>query len=187
MNNNGRIIPRTGHVPVSNSRPYVTPPQNFVPIGLNKFTHPLNVNIDHYPENYLAQVTRQFFFYLEENKQQIIIVPPGFCTDFTSVPQFARSFYSVLDETAKAAVIHDYLYSGGWIRDFRGNYIRQPSKAEADNIYVQGLKILGASKTEIRIKHFAVKNYGEGYWVNPKYNRYGNEPYQRQSSQNMLR
>lgn len=150
---------------------------SFVPNGIDKFTKPLHAVLDHYPENYLAQILSPFYYYLEDDYSRAIIVPVGFATDFTSVPAFARAIYPIIDRTAKAAVIHDYLYGGGWIRDSKGNFLRQPTRKQADLIYYQGLKILGASNFEATVKYYAVRLGGRGWWNNPRKDLYSKEPY----------
>ena len=46
-----------------------------------------------------------------KESEEIVVVPAGFRTNFTNVPWFARWFISSRRQTARAAVIHDYLYS----------------------------------------------------------------------------
>ena len=42
-----------------------------------------------------------------------IVVPAGFVTDFASVPWWARGLFAPFDRAAKAAVLHDWLWSRG--------------------------------------------------------------------------
>lgn len=62
----------------------------------------------------------------------IIRVPVGFITDFASVPRILWNILPPIGLAGKAAVIHDWLYSG------------QPfSRAACDGIYLEAMKALG--------------------------------------------
>ena len=71
------------------------------------------------------------------DSEEIIRVPEGFCTDFASVPAIARVFFSTWRRTARAAVIHDYLYSMEGRRKY--GYTR----SKADGILREVLKVMG--------------------------------------------
>lgn len=62
-----------------------------------------------------------------------VTVPAGYETDFTSVPWWARGVASSFDRGAKAAVVHDFLWSSP----------RTRSRAEIDGIYREALAVLG--------------------------------------------
>jgi hypothetical protein len=46
----------------------------------------------------------------ETHKEDIVIVPEGFITDFASVPVLFRGFFPKAGKYKDAAVVHDYLY-----------------------------------------------------------------------------
>ena len=49
--------------------------------------------------------------YESDVAKQIIIVPPGFKTDFASVPRLPIIYEAFGNHAAEAAVVHDYLYT----------------------------------------------------------------------------
>ena len=68
---------------------------------------------------------------------EVVEAPAGFRTDFASVPWFGRWFISTWKRTARAAVIHDYLYSAEG-RDRYGY-----DRAKADAIFLEVLRVMG--------------------------------------------
>ena len=71
-----------------------------------------------------------------EDSTEIIVAPEGFRTDFASVPWFVRWLVSTWKRTARAAVIHDYLYS---VDGQKLGY----GKAGADRIFLEVLTVMG--------------------------------------------
>ena len=71
------------------------------------------------------------------DSEVIIEVPEGFETDFASVPWFGRWFISTWKRTARAAVIHDYLYS------IEGRKKYGYSRSAADGIFLEVLTVMG--------------------------------------------
>lgn len=75
-----------------------------------------------------------------QERHQAVTVPPGFVTDFASIP---RIFWSVLrpdGEYAYAAVVHDYLY-----------WTQTRSREEADHIFKMAMEDfeIGVSKADV--------------------------------------
>jgi hypothetical protein len=56
-----------------------------------------------------------------DDSTDVIIVPAGYVTDFASVPEGLWNLFPPLGMWARAAIIHDYLYSTGGID---GRYTR---------------------------------------------------------------
>lgn len=83
-------------------------------------------------------------------------VPEGFVTDFASVPRMMRSF--ALDEaiTAKAAVVHDYMYR-----------VTRPTRRWADDLFYHTLRSTGVGALPAWAYWCAVRMFG---WL--AYNRY---------------
>jgi len=63
--------------------------------------------------------------------KEVITVPIGYITNFASVPRIFWAIISPIDNHAKAAVIHDYLYDTGY-------YTRKRS----DEIFLEALNVL---------------------------------------------
>jgi hypothetical protein len=80
-------------------------------------------------------------------------VPPGFVTDFASVPRAFWSFLPPDGEYAYAAVLHDYLY---WTQD------RQ--REEADEILKFAMEDLKVGSITIGTIYSAVRIGGGGSW-----------------------
>lgn len=81
----------------------------------------------------------------------VIRVPAGFVTDLASVP---RAFWSILPphgEYAKAAIIHDYLYTIG---------LR--SKKYADDVFMEAMTVLGVAWWRRKVMYLAVRLFGKG-------------------------
>lgn len=88
----------------------------------------------------------------------LITVPAGFVTDLASIPQFAWSLGFAPDGPwAKAAVIHDYLYS---TKGQGGVYTR----AQADSILDEAMADLGVPGWRRAIIWAAVRVGGASGW-----------------------
>ena len=78
-----------------------------------------------------------------------IVVPAGFVTDFASVP---RPFWSILPRIGKhasASIVHDYLY-----------FSHEKTREEADDIFYEGMIILGVDQWRASTMRNAVKFFG---------------------------
>jgi hypothetical protein len=89
-----------------------------------------------------------------------ITVPAGFVTDFASVPRFFHRIFPPTGDDpfstaayGKAAVIHDFLYA------FNG-----VTRAEADRIFLSGMKDLGVSRITRWTLYLAVYCFGWVAW-----------------------
>lgn len=83
-----------------------------------------------------------------------IEVPSGFVTDFASIPAAAQLVFSPFGRHAKAAVLHDWIYSVG-----------EPGlKAFADHVFRDAMAELGVDKAKRDIMFEAVHLFGgSGY------------------------
>ena len=78
-----------------------------------------------------------------------ITVPPGFVTDFASIPRGFRWWITGHGKTRKPAVIHDYLYATwGSHRD------------KADKIFLEALGEVGVSPWKAKLCYRAVRAFG---------------------------
>lgn len=119
---------------------------------MSKFTTPLKVEV---LDDYKFKVIESFEYYVGNmDSDEVIIVPEGFITDFASIP---RIFWSILPphgRYAKAAVIHDYLYT---------NAIK--NKKYADEVFKEAMKVLNVNDTVIFIMYKAVSWFGKGNYT----------------------
>lgn len=94
------------------------------------------------------------FPYCDALTGKIIVVPKWFQTDFASVPWYGQFAVNPDGPTARAAIIHDWLYAIG-----------EPGKRkEADDIFYRAMRKWGVSEFEANIAYQAVRNGGErGY------------------------
>jgi hypothetical protein len=111
---------------------------------MSSFTSPLIVEVQQKERKCrgLATLVQPFSYYDEIN---VITVPAGYETDFTSVPLLARWFVSNFDRTAKAAVLHDWMLDSGYDRKY------------ADNTFRKALMILDVPKWKANILWVAVR------------------------------
>ncbi len=68
----------------------------------------------------------------------VVVVPAGFKTDLASVPWFGRWLVSSWKGTARAAVVHDFLYSSF------GRRVHGFTRSQADAIFGEALRVTGA-------------------------------------------
>ena len=87
---------------------------------------------------------------------EVIEAPAGFRTDFASVPWFGRWLVSTWKRTARAAVIHDYLYS------MEGRRRYGYERARADAIFLEVLRVMGHKRR--LIVWLAVRIGGGAAW-----------------------
>ena len=70
---------------------------------------------------------------------EVATVPPGFKTDFASVPRPFWWWIAPWGRHGRAAIIHDFLYQLGAVTDPSAGTLRRPSKREADRIFRQAM------------------------------------------------
>ncbi|MFN3513442.1 MAG: DUF1353 domain-containing protein [Phenylobacterium sp.] len=80
-----------------------------------------------------------------------IIVPPGFITDFTSIPRPLWRIEPPTGPSMKAAVVHDWLYAS----------MHRP-RAEADAIFSEALAVLGVPAAKRAMLYGGVRIGGAG-------------------------
>ena len=82
---------------------------------------------------------------------QIINVPRGYVTDLASVPRALWTIFPPHGRYAKAAIVHDYLYS---------NAIG--SKRWADQVFFEAMGVLGVPQWRKCVMYWAVRLLGRG-------------------------
>jgi hypothetical protein len=85
-----------------------------------------------------------------------ITAPAGFHTDYASVPRLPFAYLVVGGKGRKAAVIHDFLYSGGMV------YGMPLKRDEADAVFAEALKATGYGPTVVNLMYAGVRL--GGWW-----------------------
>ena len=94
------------------------------------------------------------FPYCDVETGRVIVVPRWYVTDFASVPWYGQGFIDPQGPTARAAIIHDWLYAIG-----------EPGKRqEADDIFQRAMLRYGVTPFRASVAYNAVRAGGEkGY------------------------
>ncbi len=94
------------------------------------------------------------FPYCDVESGKVIVVPRWYVTDFASVPWYGQGFVDPQGPTARAAIVHDWLYAVG-----------EPGKREeADAIFHRAMLRYGVTPFQANIAYQAVRAGGEkGY------------------------
>jgi hypothetical protein len=94
------------------------------------------------------------FPYCDAQTGIVVVVPKWYVTDFASVPWFGQGVVNPQGPTARAAIIHDWLYTIG-----------EPGKRlQADDIFYRAMRKFGVSEFEAGVAYNAVRTGGEkGY------------------------
>jgi hypothetical protein len=95
--------------------------------------------------------------YPATDQEDIISVPEGFRTDFASVPRIFWPIVSPIDEYAKAAVLHDWLYNQG-----------EFSRKKCDDIFDEAMKVLNTPKWKRIVVYYAVRWFAMFAWNNAR-------------------
>jgi hypothetical protein len=114
------------------------------------------------------EVLTPFIYYVGyEGSTEVVRVPQGFLTDFASIPRLA---YSVIGgptgKYGKAAVIHDWLYQNPTDADSVAVLRPEKRRRRVDQIFLEGLKVLGVSWWKRTIMYTAVRVGGGQGWKN---------------------
>ena len=111
------------------------------------------------------KITAPFEYHIgAADGHDVVTIPTGFVTDFASVP---RVLWNVLPPTGsygKAAVIHDWLYQMRviFVDDGSRTTLRYASRAEADAVLLEGMRVLGVNTFTTWIIYAGVRIGG---WV----------------------
>ncbi|MGB0867156.1 MAG: DUF1353 domain-containing protein, partial [Granulosicoccaceae bacterium] len=130
---------------------------------MSQFTKPLVVTPLADGNTWLLR--EEFAYYVGENPQEnLVLVPVGFVTDFATVPVFMRWYINSWGKHGNAAVIHDWLY---WQQAERSGY----SRAEADQIFLDGMLVLGVGQFRRHLIYWAVRLFGGWAWRRARWDR----------------
>lgn len=86
-----------------------------------------------------------------------VTVPKDFRTDFASVPRLPFAFMVVGGRGARAAVVHDFLYSGGI----------DVTRETADEVFAEALKTSGYGALVVGLMYTGVRVGGAGCFTAP--------------------
>lgn len=119
---------------------------------MSSFTTPADLRM---LENYKFELLEAFEYHVGAYpSDEVIRVPAGFVTDLASVP---RALWAVLPphgKYAKAAIIHDYLYTKGEV-----------PRLEADRVFSEAMEVLGVPKWKRKLMYWAVRAFGAGSYT----------------------
>lgn len=119
---------------------------------MSQFTKPLIVKL---VGKNLWEVVEPFEYHVGcYPSDEVIKVPSGKLTDFASVPRIFWSILSPIDKHAKAAVVHDFCYE-----------IHYDKKKRCDDIFAEGMKVLGVKPWKIFFMYWAVRLFGWFRWL----------------------
>ena len=92
------------------------------------------------------------FPYCDPGTGMVIVVPKWYVTDFASVPWYGQGVIDPQGPTARAAIIHDWLYTIG-----------EPGKRDvADGVFYRAMIKYGVPEYKARIAYNAVHIGGQG-------------------------
>lgn len=115
---------------------------------MSSFTTTADMRIE---GEFTFQMLAAFEFHVGQYpSEEIVTVPAGFVTDLASVPRALWSIFPPHGSWAKAAIVHDYLYSSG-----------KTSRVYADRVFLEGMEVLGVPLLKRQLMYWAVRLFGE--------------------------
>lgn len=112
-------------------------------------------------------VLESFVYYIgEKGSRDFVEVPPGFVTDFASIPRILWTILPPWGKYGKAAVVHDYLYTAHSRKQVtETDKIDVPvTRSEADRIFLEAMEVLGVNKFTRYSMYYAVRIFGNKPW-----------------------
>lgn len=88
-----------------------------------------------------------------EGELVTLTVPAGFITDLASVPRLPLAYWAFGNRARRAAILHDWLYSEGWPRDW------------ADSMFYAAALAEGVPKAAAYAMWLAVRVGGGAYYA----------------------
>lgn len=118
---------------------------------MSQFTSPCIVEI---VGPMLFRIVEPFEYHIGKYpSRKVITVPEDFVTDFASIPRVFWPILSPLDEYAKAAVLHDYMYVMGPYERLR-----------CEEIFLEAMTVLGVPEWKKKCVYRAVYLCGWHRW-----------------------
>lgn len=112
-----------------------------------------NIHVTQTPENIDAGLWTLTQPLRYQGNVDLFTVPPGFETNYASVP---RAFWFIVSPTGRhslPAVLHDYLYCAGLT-----------TRADADGLFRRTMREAGVSYAVRWSMYYAVRTFGKKYW-----------------------
>lgn len=120
-------------------------------------------------------VVRSFYYDIGAlGANRHVVIPEGFTTDFASIP---KPLWNILPPNGcaydRAAVVHDFLYRGGFITEFLPGEFElepeievhhDPTRAEADSILNEAMTISGVGRLKRWLIYSGVRVGGSSAW-----------------------
>ncbi|KKN65892.1 hypothetical protein LCGC14_0477090 [marine sediment metagenome] len=103
------------------------------------------------------------FTYKGKRDSAPILVPPGFITDFASIPRGARLIIPKLGKYTKASVLHDFIYQKHTIH-VSANEMVYFTRSMADLVFLDAMADLGVAKWKRYVMYWAVRFGGWIAW-----------------------
>lgn len=116
---------------------------------MSKFTSPLKVEVD--KSGRIYTLLEEIEYYRSENKNEVLVVPKGFKSDFATTPRIVWSLFPPFGSYAKSAVLHDFL-----CEKFHAGLC---SRKFADLIFLESMKAVGVNKITRNVLYFSVRFY----------------------------
>lgn len=104
------------------------------------------------------RLVEDFAIYLDG---ETILVPAGFECDGQSYPRLLWMIDTPQGKGARAAVVHDFLYSLNGKPSPSGKCY---SRKEADDVYYRGLKAAGVNPISCAVRYRALRMFGWAAW-----------------------
>ncbi len=116
---------------------------------MSEFTTPADLRM---LDNYRWQLLAPFEYHVGSYpSEEIITVPEGTITDLASVPRILWAIFPPHGRYAKAAIIHDYLYSNAL-----------GTKAWADRVFLEAMEVLSVPRWRRLVMYWGVRLFGKG-------------------------
>lgn len=117
---------------------------------MSSFTSPAQLELQ--DDGYTFKLLAPFEYHVGDFPSvEVITVPTGYVTDLASVPRIFWNIVPPHGKYAKAAIVHDYLYS----RAIK-------TKDYADNIFYEAMGVLCVPMWKRKVMYLAVKYFGKG-------------------------
>lgn len=118
---------------------------------MSKFLSDLNVRlVSEDPKRW--QLTTPLL-YQSDFARRDVVVPSGFETDFASVPRIPVAYWFCGNCGDEAAVVHDYLYRGGYL-----------PREDCDTIFKEALLASGVASWRATMMWAGVRAFGAAYY-----------------------
>jgi hypothetical protein len=92
------------------------------------------------------QLINEFRYWI--NDRYHIVIESGFVCDLASIPRIVTPLIPQIGKHCWAALVHDYLYEYGYVRDEQGRQHRI-SRLDADLIFYHALLYFGVGPTGV--------------------------------------